>query len=75
MYAHAHAEYPQVESEEEVLLPAGIVLRITGVLPRDASGLTIVTCEDDDDAPEVPLSLHPRLHFNSWYIYITCIDA
>ena len=35
----------------ELLLPAGIALKITGVLPKDASGLTIITCEDDDDAP------------------------
>ena len=41
----------QVEGEAELLLPAGIALKITGVLPRDASGLTIITCEDDDDAP------------------------
>ena len=26
-------------------------LAITGVLPKDASGQTIITCEDDDDAP------------------------
>jgi hypothetical protein len=41
----------QVEGEAELLLPAGIALKITGVLPKDASGLTIITCEDDDDAP------------------------
>ena len=35
----------------ELLLPAGIALKITGVLPKDASGLTIITCEDDTDAP------------------------
>jgi hypothetical protein len=26
-------------------------LAITGVLPKDASGLTIIACEDDTDAP------------------------
>ena len=41
----------QVEGEAELLLPAGIALKITGVLPKDASGLTIITCEDDTDAP------------------------
>ena len=41
----------QVEGEAELLLPAGIALKITGVLPKDASGLTIITCEDDEDAP------------------------
>ena len=40
-----------IPSEAEILLPAGTVLRITGVLPKDASGLTIVTVEDDEDAP------------------------
>jgi hypothetical protein len=47
----ALTESPQVEGEAELLLPAGIALKITGVLPKDASGLTIITCEDDDDAP------------------------
>ena len=47
----AHTDSPQVEGEAEVLLPAGIALKITGVLPKDASGLTIITCEDDTDAP------------------------
>ena len=45
------APFSAVKSEAEVLLPAGTPLRITDVLPKDASGLTIVTCEDDDDAP------------------------
>ncbi len=47
----ALTDSPQVEGEAELLLPAGIALKITGVLPKDASGLTIITCEDDDDAP------------------------
>jgi hypothetical protein len=57
LFSAAHAcesaltESPQVEGEAELLLPAGIALKITGVLPKDASGLTIITCEDDDDAP------------------------
>ena len=42
-----------IPSEAEILLPAGTVLKITGVLPKDASGLTIVTVEDDADAPEL----------------------
>ena len=42
-----------VPSEAEILLPAGTVLKITGVLPKDASGLTIVTLQDDEDAPEL----------------------
>eukprot|EP01043_Picozoa_sp_COSAG02_P039456 COSAG02_NODE_3116_length_7335_cov_2.441680_1_plen_128_part_00 len=41
--------------EEEILLPAGTVLKITGVLPKDASGQTIVTLEDDENAPELIL--------------------
>ena len=45
------ADTLQVEGEAELLLPAGIALKITGVLPKDASGLTIITCEDDTDAP------------------------
>ncbi len=52
--AHAHVCAwidSQVEGEVELLLPAGIALKITGVLLKDASGLTIITCEDDDDAP------------------------
>ena len=42
-----------IPSEAEILLPAGTVLKITGVLQKDASGLTIVTLEDDEDAPEL----------------------
>ena len=42
-----------IPSEAEILLPAGTVLKITGVLSKDASGLTIVTLEDDEDAPEL----------------------
>ena len=45
------ADTLQFEGEAELLLPAGIALKITGVLPKDASGQTIITCEDDDDAP------------------------
>ena len=47
----AHTDSPQVEGEAEVLLPAGIPLKITGVLPKDSSGLTIITCEDNTKAP------------------------
>ena len=35
--------------EAERLLPPGIALRITGILPRDSSGQTIITCIDDED--------------------------
>lgn len=42
-----------IPSEAEILLPAGIALKITGVLAKDASGQTIVTLEDDEDAPEL----------------------
>ena len=38
-----------IPSEAEVLLPAGIALKVTSVLSKDASGLTIVTLEDDDE--------------------------
>ena len=48
---NVHTRILQVEGEAELLLPAGIALKITGVLPKDASGLTIITCEDDEDAP------------------------
>mmetsp|Transcript_32662 Transcript_32662/g.89402 ORF Transcript_32662/g.89402 Transcript_32662/m.89402 type:complete len:82 (+) Transcript_32662:340-585(+) len=41
--------FSAIESEADVLLPAGIALKITDVLPKDASGLTIVTCEDDEE--------------------------
>ena len=47
------AAFSAVQSEAEVLLPAGTALRITGVLPKDASGLTIITCEDDPHAPQL----------------------
>ena len=42
-----------IPSEAEILLPAGTVLKITGVLAKSADGLTIVTLEDDEDAPEL----------------------
>ena len=38
-----------IPSEAEVLLPAGIALKVTSVLPKDASGQTIVQLEDDDE--------------------------
>ena len=44
-----------IPSEAEILLPAGTTLKITGVLPKDASGLTIVTLEDDSEAPPMIL--------------------
>ena len=42
-------------SQSEVLLPAGVQFRVTSVLKKDASGLTIVTLEDDADAPQMVL--------------------
>lgn len=36
--------------EKERLLPPGIALRVTGILPKSADGLTIIACEDDPDA-------------------------
>ena len=45
------SSFSAITSEAEVLLPAGTALRITGILPKDKSGLTIITCEDDPDAP------------------------
>ena len=45
--------FSAIKSEAEVLLPAGTPLKITGVLPKDTSGQTIVTCEDDADAPSL----------------------
>jgi hypothetical protein len=42
---------PSAASVSQVLLPAGIALEITGVLSKDSSGLTIISCQDDPDAP------------------------
>eukprot|EP01045_Picozoa_sp_COSAG04_P003666 COSAG04_NODE_151_length_22485_cov_15.968552_8_plen_60_part_00 len=41
-----------IPSEAEVLLPAGIALKVTSVLPKSADGLTIVTLEDDDEVSQ-----------------------
>ena len=35
--------------DKNVPAPAGIALKVTSVLSKDASGLTIVTLEDDDE--------------------------
>ena len=40
-----------IPSEAEILIPAGTTLKITGVLPKSDDGLTIVTLEDDSEAP------------------------
>ena len=40
-----------IPSEAEILIPAGTTLKITGVLPKSDDGLTIVTLEDDNEAP------------------------
>ena len=45
--------FSAIQSEAEVLLPAGTALKVTSVLPKDASGLTIVQLEDDPDAPDL----------------------
>jgi hypothetical protein len=45
--------FSAVKSEAELLLSPGVALRITGILPKSADGLTIVTCEDDPDAPDL----------------------
>jgi len=37
--------------ESERLLPPGTALLVTGILPRDSSGQTIISCEEDPDAP------------------------
>ena len=36
-------------------MPAGTQFKVTSLLPKDASGLTIVTLEDDADAPPMVL--------------------
>ena len=45
-----------IPSEAEVLLPAGIALKVTSVLSKDASGLTIVTLEDDEEVTPPPVA-------------------
>ena len=45
--------FSAVPGEAEVVLPPGICILITGLLPKDASGLTIITCEDDNEAPSM----------------------
>ena len=39
-----------------MLLPAGIALKVTSVLSKDASGLTIVTLEDDEEVTPPPVA-------------------
>ena len=46
------APFSAIKMEAEVLLPPGTPLTITGVL-KTGDGLTIVTCEDDKNAPEL----------------------
>eukprot|EP00035_Acanthoeca_spectabilis_P005857 m.118219 g.118219 ORF g.118219 m.118219 type:complete len:406 (-) comp13224_c0_seq5:138-1355(-) len=43
--------FSAVQGEAELILPPGTALRITDILPKDASGLTIVVCEDDPTVP------------------------
>ena len=44
-------DFSAMSGEHELLLPPAIALRITGILPKSSDGLTIITCEDDPDAP------------------------
>ena len=52
-YAVDVSQFSAIPGENEYVLPPAMVLRITGILERDASGLTIISCEDDPDAPEL----------------------
>ena len=49
------ADFSAIPSEAEVLLPPGCAFIINSVLPKDASGLTIVTLEEDQNAPNLVL--------------------
>ena len=57
-----------IPSEAEVLLPAGIALKVTSVLSKDASGLTIVTLEDDEEVtrPQLPFCASSEAGRFSW---------
>ncbi len=57
-----------IPSEAEVLLPAGIALKVTSVLSKDASGLTIVTLEDDEEVtrPQLPFCTSSEAGRFSW---------
>ena len=46
------AAFSAIKGEAELLLPPGVALLITGVLPMGNS-LTMLTCEDDLDAPQL----------------------
>ena len=46
------AAFSAIEGEAELLLPPGVALIITGVL-HVGNGLTMLTCEDDADAPQL----------------------
>ena len=52
-YAVDVSQFSAIPGEHEYVLPPAVVLQITGILKRDASGLTIISCEDDPDAPEL----------------------
>ena len=45
--------FSALPKEAEVVLLPGSALTITGVLDKSADGMTIITCEDDEDAPEL----------------------
>ena len=44
--------FTAIKGEAELLLPPGVALLITGVLAM-GNGLTMLTCEDDPDAPQL----------------------
>ena len=46
------AAFSAIKEEAELLLPPGVALLITGVLPV-GNGLTMLTCADDPDAPQL----------------------
>jgi hypothetical protein len=47
------SEFSAIGGESEWLIPPGTALTITDILHKDASGLTVLTCEDDPDAPKL----------------------
>ena len=47
------SRFSAIGGEAEWLIPQGTALCITDILHKDASGLTVVTCEDDPDAPKL----------------------
>ena len=60
-----------IPSEAEVLLPAGIALKVTSVLSKDASGLTIVTLEDDEEVTRPPLPFCASSKAGRFFLVLT----